>query len=74
MSLEKAIAHGREHRKQFRKLCYLIDYTCRNHGGCGKKHSGGQCPWCLENRRIQTLRDNERVKNEILSSKNGDLL
>jgi len=65
MSLDKAIANGREHRKQYRKLCYLIDYTCRNHGGRTKKHSGGQCLWCLENRRIQTLRDNERVAEEM---------
>ena len=40
MSLDKAILHGKEHRKP-----YLggkaIDKTCRNHGGCS---------WCLENR------------------------
>ena len=38
MSLEKAIKHGKEHRKE-----YLRPYTksCLNHGGC---------PHCLENR------------------------
>lgn len=41
MSLDKAIAHGKEHRKQYRGS-KAIDGTCRNHGGC---------PWCEENRK-----------------------
>ena len=31
MSLDKAIEHGKEHRKQYRGWP-LIDKTCRNHG------------------------------------------
>ena len=40
MALNKAIAHGKEHRKEYRgaKAC---DSTCRNHGSCG---------WCQSNR------------------------
>lgn len=41
MSLDKAIAHGREHRKPYHGS-KAIDRTCRNHGGC---------PWCEENRK-----------------------
>lgn len=33
MSLEKAIAHGKEHRKPYRGLA-AYDTWCRNHGGC----------------------------------------
>ncbi len=40
MSLDKAIAHGKEKRKPY---CgsKAIDKTCRNHGSC---------PWCRQNR------------------------
>jgi len=43
MSLEKAIASGKEHRKQYRgkNWCKLIDPSCRNHGSC---------IWCKNNR------------------------
>lgn len=40
MSLDKAIEHGKEHRKPYRGS-KVIDHTCRNHGSC---------PWCKENR------------------------
>jgi hypothetical protein len=40
MSLDKAIASGKEHRKQYRKA-KAIDKTCRNHGSC---------PYCKNNR------------------------
>lgn len=33
MSLDKAIEHGKEHRKEYRGS-KAIDKTCRNHGGC----------------------------------------
>jgi len=33
MSLDKAIEHGKEHRKQYRGS-KAIDRTCRNHGSC----------------------------------------
>ena len=41
MSLDKAIKHGKEHRKPY-KGSKTIDCTCRNHGSC---------PWCMENRK-----------------------
>lgn len=40
MSLDKAIAHGKEKRKPYRGS-KAIDGTCRNHGSC---------QWCVENR------------------------
>ena len=33
MSLDKAIAHGKEHRKPYRGA-KAVDHTCRNHGSC----------------------------------------
>jgi hypothetical protein len=33
MSLDKAIEHGKEKRKPYRKS-KAIDPSCRNHGGC----------------------------------------
>lgn len=46
MSLDKAIKHGKEHRKPY-SGSKAIDKTCRNHGGC---------PWCEENR-LHKFRD-----------------
>ena len=36
MSLDKAIEHGKEKRKQYRGA-KAVDKQCRNHGNC---------PWC----------------------------
>lgn len=44
MSLNKAIEHGKEHRKAYRKS-KVFDKTCRNHGGC---------PYCESNRKHST--------------------
>lgn len=42
MGLEKAIAHGKEHRKPYRDNdSRAFDMECRNHGGC---------VWCIRNR------------------------
>ena len=46
MSMDKAIIHGKEHRKQYRGA-KAVDKTCRNHGGC---------PWCEENRQYKNLK------------------
>ena len=40
MSLDKAIAHGKEKRRPYHGS-KAFDKTCRNHGSC---------PWCAENR------------------------
>ena len=49
MSLDKAIAHGKEKRKPYYGS-KAFDHTCRNHGGC---------PWCEENRKHK-FRDKEK--------------
>lgn len=46
MALDKAIKHGKEHRKPYYGS-KAIDPSCRNHGG-GRKYA---CPWCEMNRR-----------------------
>lgn len=46
MSLDKAIEHGKENRKQYRGG-KAIDRSCRNHGGC---------TWCEENRKYKYLK------------------
>ena len=56
MSLDKAIEHGKEHRKEYRGS-KEIDKTCRNHGGC---------EWCEENRKhkylVKEIAMKERMK------------
>ena len=46
MSLDKAIEHGKEHRKKYTGS-KAIDKTCRNHGSCD---------WCTENRNYRSYR------------------
>lgn len=46
MSLNKAIKHGKEHRKPYTGS-KSFDKTCRNHGGC---------PWCEENRKYKYIK------------------
>jgi hypothetical protein len=56
MSLDKAIKHGKEHRKEYYGS-KAIDKTCRNHGGC---------EWCEENRKhkylVKEIAMKERMK------------
>lgn len=54
MSLDKAIEHGKEHRRQYRGS-KAIDKTCRNHG---------DCPVCLGNRFYQSMKANERMTQD----------
>ena len=44
--MNKAIEHGKEHRKPYRGA-KAIDRACRNHGGC---------PWCEENRKYKYIK------------------
>ena len=53
--LDKAIEHGKEHRKQYRGS-KVFDRTCRNHGGCD---------WCKDNRLYRTNRLEEKAKQDI---------
>ena len=46
MSLDKAIEHGKEHRKKYHGS-KRFDMTCRPHGGGRKAYP---CPWCTANR------------------------
>ena len=55
MSLDKAILHGKEHRKAYHGS-KSIDRTCRNHGGC---------EWCAENRKHK-FRDKRPMDEEDL--------
>lgn len=43
MSLDKAIEHGKEKRKPYRRAKAFAK-SCRNHGGC---------PWCSEGRQYK---------------------
>jgi len=54
MSLDKAIAHGKEHRKPYIGN-KAIDRTCRNHGSCD---------WCKQNRLHKFILPNERRDDE----------
>ena len=55
MSLDKAILHGKEHRKPYRGA-KAIDGSCRNHGGC---------PWCEGNRRYQADKDRSAAEQDL---------
>ena len=60
MSLDKGVAHGKEHREEYRGA-KAVSKPCRNHG---------DCPWCLENRmhknnkREQAMADREEENND----------
>lgn len=56
MSLEKGIEHGKEHRRQYYKTCYLVDKECR---------CGGSCLWCRSNRTIQIQKENEKTLDKM---------
>jgi hypothetical protein len=51
MSLEKAIKHGKERRKQYRGA-KANDTSCRNHGGC---------PYCESGRKHATRRQDRLI-------------
>jgi len=53
MSLDKAIEHKKEKRKQYHGS-KAIDRSCRNHGSC---------PWCKENR-LHKFRDKNPMTEE----------
>ena len=55
MGLEKAIEHGKEHRRQYGErgdFCKLVDKSCRNHGDCN---------YCKGNRLYNTLKRLEKA-------------
>ena len=52
MSLDKAIQHGKEHRRPYTGA-KAIDRTCRNHGSC---------EWCRGNRQYASRKKAENMK------------
>lgn len=63
MSLDKAIEHGKEHRKEYNGG-KAIDKTCRNHGGC---------PWCEGNRKYKYLKKVQETVSEMISDLEEEL-
>ena len=55
MSMNKAIEHGKEHRKPYRGG-KAVDKKCRNHGGC---------EWCLGNREYSSRKRQESAEEEL---------
>ena len=55
MGLEKAIEHGKEHRKPYRRA-KAVDRTCRNHGSC---------EWCREGRLHQIRLERQKMENKM---------
>lgn len=55
MSLDKAVDHGKEHRKPYRGA-KAVDCTCRNHGSCS---------WCKENRTYKNTKRLAKVKGKM---------
>ena len=57
MSLDKAIQHGKEHRKPYRGS-KAFDSSCRNHGSCD---------WCRNNRLHKFKKEYEEQIDELRS-------
>lgn len=55
MSLDKAIQHGKEKRKQYTGA-RAIDPSCRNHGNC---------EWCKGNRLYRQLKMDEASRERL---------
>lgn len=61
MSFDKAIKHRKERRKPYYGN-KSIDPHCRNHGCCS---------WCEENRKYQSIKQEERIKDMEKEYDNG---
>lgn len=55
MSLDKAIASGKEHRKNYRGS-KALDRSCRNHGSC---------PYCISNRKHRVRKQMQSAQDEL---------
>ena len=62
MALDKAIAHGREHRKLYRGS-KRVDRTCRNHGSC---------VWCRNGRMYAERRELEKIRYKLHESEQSN--
>ena len=56
MTLDKAIQHGKEHRKAYRHA-KAYDTSCRNHG---------DCPHCRSDRLIQKRKTEAKAKDALV--------
>lgn len=56
MALDKAIASGKEKRKQYRRIAQQVDMSCRCHGGC---------MWCLGNRLYKYEKNNQKTLDKL---------
>lgn len=69
MSLNKAIAAGKEYRKPYiykNNYCKSVDIHCCNHGG--RRHQW-ECQWCLDNRTYKYKSKEKLAKAEIKNFK-----
>ena len=64
MALDKAIEHGKEHRKPY-KGAKAIDNTCRNHGSC---------EWCNGNRQYATRKKKEAAESRLKEYLRGNAM
>lgn len=55
MSLDKAILHNKEHRKEYYGS-KAIAASCRN---------GGTCSWCQMNRQYKNMKREESLKEKL---------
>lgn len=55
MSLDRAIASGKERRRPFRRS-QRFDKSCRNHGNC---------PWCMGNRLRRRRREESEARARL---------
>lgn len=62
MSLNKAIEHGKEHRKEYNGA-KAVDKTCRNHGDCA---------WCRDGRLHQRHKVEEAADKDMKEFENND--
>ena len=70
MSLNKAIASGKEHRVEYgtkgQPYAKSVDLHCRNHGG--RRHQW-ECLWCKNNRTYKN-KERERLAKEEIKQNN----
>lgn len=62
MSLDKAIEHGKEHRKQYTGA-KAKDSTCRNHG---------DCPRCRKDRMHKQMKQEEAARQALEEVEDDD--
>lgn len=69
MSLDKAIKHGKEHRRSYaqRGKSGRFDVSCRPHGGGHAR----PCPYCEGARLFHVKREDAEVKEQMAEDTTG---